>query len=308
MISHKFREVIEFADEVTVLRRGRLAGRGRVADLTPDAMARMMVGDEPPRATGAREARPRGDVVLRIDSLTAHDDLGMPAVAELRLEVRAGEIVGIAGVSGNGQEELVEVLAGQRQPRGGTIHVSGVGYLAGRGQMSTLMVRCLPDEPLRNACVGTMSVAENIGFRRFDRRPFRWAGALVSKGALRRHARALIEEFGIRTPGPDVAISGLSGGNVQRAVLARELSENVSLLVASNPCFGLDFAAVAEIRTRIMEARNRGTAVLLVSADLDEIFALADRIVVMSDGRAVHETPVEHADLGVIGRHMAGHA
>jgi ABC-type uncharacterized transport system ATPase subunit len=153
-----------------------------------------------------------------------------------------------------------------------------------------------------------MSVAENIGFRRFDRRPFRWAGALVSRGTLRRHARALIKEFGIRTPGPEVAISGLSGGNVQRAVLARELSEDVSLLVASNPCFGLDFAAVAEIRARIMEARNRGTAVLLISADLDEIFALADRIVVMSDGRAVHETPIERADLGVIGRHMAGHA
>ena len=115
MISHKFREVMQFADEVTVLRRGRMAGRGRVADLTPDAMARMMVGDEPPRATGTRQARERGDVVLRIDSLTADDDLGMPALSELRLEVRAGEIVGIAGVSGNGQEELVEVLAGQRQ-------------------------------------------------------------------------------------------------------------------------------------------------------------------------------------------------
>ena len=308
MISHKFREVMQFADEVTVLRRGRMAGRGRVADLTPDAMARMMVGDEPPRATGTREARARGNVVLRIDSLTAHDDLGMPAVSELRLEVRAGEIVGIAGVSGNGQEELVEVLAGQRQPRSGQIHIDGLGYQATRNEMRVMMVRCLPDEPLRNACVGTMSVAENIGFRRFDRPPFRWAGALVSPGALLRHARALIKDYGIRTPGPDAAISGLSGGNVQRAVLARELSEEVKLLVASNPCFGLDFAAVAEIRNRIMEARNRGTAVLLISADLDEIFALADRIVVMSDGRAVHETPIETADLGVIGRHMAGHA
>jgi general nucleoside transport system ATP-binding protein len=308
MISHKFREVMQFADEVTILRRGRLAGKGKVADLTPDAMARMMVGDEPPKATGTREARAHGDVVLRIDSLSADDDLGMPAVSELRLEVRAGEIVGIAGVSGNGQEELVEVLAGQRQPRGGQIHIAGAGYLATRAEMRTLMVRCLPDEPLRNACVGTMSVAENIGFRRFDRPPFRWGGALVSGAALRRHARELIKDYGIRTPGPDAAISGLSGGNVQRAVLARELSEEVKLLVASNPCFGLDFAAVAEIRNRIMEARNRGTAVLLISADLDEIFALADRIVVMSDGHAVHETPIETADLGVIGRHMAGHA
>jgi ABC-type uncharacterized transport system ATPase subunit len=171
-----------------------------------------------------------------------------------------------------------------------------------------LMVRCLPDEPLRNACVGQMSVAENIGFRRFDRHPFRLGGAFVSRRALRRNAEVLIKDYGIRTPGPDAAISGLSGGNVQRAVLARELSEDVSLLIASNPCFGLDFGAVAEIRSRVLEARNRGTAVLLVSADLDEIFALADRIVVMSDGRAVHETPIESADLGVIGRHMAGHA
>jgi len=153
-----------------------------------------------------------------------------------------------------------------------------------------------------------MSVAENIGFRRFDRPPFRRAGVLVSGRALRRRARALISEYGIRTSGPDAAIGALSGGNVQRAVLARELSDEVSLLVASNPCFGLDFAAVAEIRTRLMDARNRGAAVLLISADLDEIFALADRIVVMSDGRAVHETPIENADIAVIGRHMAGHA
>jgi len=308
MISHKFREVMQFADEVTVLRRGRLAGRGRVADLTPDSMARMMVGDEPPKATGTRQSRERGDVVLRIDSLSADDDLGMPAVSELRLEVRAGEIVGIAGVSGNGQEELVEVLAGQRQPRDGQIHIAGQGYMATRAEMRTLMVRCLPDEPLRNACVGAMSVAENIGFRGFDRHPFTRLGALVSGGALRKAARSLIAEYGIRTPGPDAAISSLSGGNVQRAVLARELKDDVALLIASNPCFGLDFAAVAEIRTRIMAARNAGAAVLLISADLDEIFALSDRIVVMSEGRLVHETPVESADLGLIGRHMAGHS
>ena len=307
MISHKFREVMQFADEVTVLRRGRMAGKGRVADLNPDSMARMMVGDEPPRATGTRQERKRGDLILTIAGLSARDDLGMPAVRDFGLEVHAGEIVGIAGVSGNGQEELLEVLAGQREADDGNVRIGGNAFRARRGEMRTLMVRCLPDEPLRNACVGAMSVAENIGFRRFDRPPFRWAGTLVSPRALRRHAEGLIKDYGIRTPGPDAAISSLSGGNVQRAVLARELSEDVSLLIASNPCFGLDFAAVAEIRTRIMEARNRGTAVLLISADLDEIFALADRIVVMSDGRLVHETPIATADLGVIGRHMAGH-
>ncbi len=153
-----------------------------------------------------------------------------------------------------------------------------------------------------------MSVAENIGFRNFDRPPYTRGGALVSGRALRRNAEGLIAEYGIRTPGPDAPIGSLSGGNVQRAVLARELADDVAVLIASNPCFGLDFAAVAEIRTRLMDARNRGAAVLLISADLDEIFALADRIVVISDGRAVHETPIADADLGVIGRHMAGHA
>ncbi len=307
MISHKFREVMKFADEVTVLRRGRLIGGGKVADLTPAEMARMMVGEDPPRANQERSDRATGDVVLEIRGLRADDDLGTPAVSDLNLKVHAGEILGIAGVSGNGQEELVEVLAGQRIARAGTIVVSGNRYRASRDDMRTQRVRCLPDEPLRNACVGAMSVAENIGFRLFDREPFALARTLVSQRALRKNARALIADYGIRAPGPDAPIGSLSGGNVQRAVLARELRDDVSLLVASNPCFGLDFAAVAEIRSRLVDARNRGAAVLLISADLDEIFTLADRIVVMSEGRAVHEVPIGQADLGVIGRHMAGH-
>jgi simple sugar transport system ATP-binding protein len=279
-----------------------------VAELTPDAMAKMMVGDEPPKANQERVAAAAGKVVLRVKGLHADDDLGTPAVVDFSLEVRAGEIVGIAGVSGNGQEELVEVLAGQRLPRGGAVIVNETRFRARRDEMRAQKVRCLPDEPLRNACVGHMTVAENIGFRRFDRAPFAFMRTLVSGRALRKNARALIAEYGIRTPGPDAAIGSLSGGNVQRAVLAREITEDVSLLIASNPCFGLDFAAVAEIRTRIMQARNRGAAVLLISADLDEVFALADRIVVMSEGRAAHEVDIANADLGVIGRHMAGHA
>jgi ABC-type uncharacterized transport system ATPase subunit len=308
MISHKFREVMKFADEVTVLRRGKFVGTGFVAELTPEAMARMMVGDEPPKANQARDAREPGAKVLRIKGLHAEDDLGTPAVVDFTLDVHAGEIVGIAGVSGNGQEELVEVLAGQRLPRAGTVVVNDVRYRARREEMRAQKVRCLPDEPLRNACVGGMSVAENIGFRRFDRKPFALWRILVSGKALRKAARALITAYGIRTPGPDANIGSLSGGNVQRAVLARELDDDVTLLIASNPCFGLDFAAVAEIRTRLMQARNRGTAVLLISADLDEIFALSDRVVVMSEGKAVHDVLIGAADLGVIGKHMAGHA
>jgi len=307
MISHKFREVMKFADEVTILRRGRGVGGGKVADLTPEVMARMMVGEDPPRANQQRSDRAMGDVVLDIRGLRAVDDLGTPAVVDFHLRVHAGEIVGVAGVSGNGQEELVEVLAGQRIARAGTVVVNGKDYRARRDEMRTQRVRCLPDEPLRNACVGAMSVAENIGFRLFDRAPFARGHTLVSQRALRKNARALIADYGIRAPGPDAPIASLSGGNVQRAVLARELRDDVSVLVASNPCFGLDFAAVAEIRSRLVDARNRGAAVLLISADLDEIFALSDRIVVMSEGRAVHEVPIAEADLGVIGRHMAGH-
>ncbi len=169
MISHKFREVMKFADEVTILRRGRWVGGGNVADLTPEAMARMMVGEDPPRANQQRSERAMGEVVLDIRSLRALDDLGTPAVVDFNLRVHAGEIVGVAGVSGNGQEELVEVLAGQRIARAGTVVVNGKDYRARRDEMRTQRVRCLPDEPLRNACVGAMTVAENIGFRLFDR-------------------------------------------------------------------------------------------------------------------------------------------
>ncbi|MGK3984192.1 ABC transporter ATP-binding protein [Sorangium sp. So ce136] len=311
MISHRFREVMAFADEVTVLRRGRVAGRGKARDLTPAAMAEMMVGAQPSRASAARDDAPAGEPVLRIEGLTASDDRGRPALDGVTLTVRRGEIVGIAGVSGNGQEELVEVLAGQRLARAGRVLVHDEPYGAGREQMREHRVRCLPEEPLRNACVPAMSVAENMGFRVFDRPPFttlRWG---VSRAALRRSAERLASEYAVKAPSVDAPIGKLSGGNVQRAVLARELGlghgERIELLVAANPCFGLDFAAVAEIRARILEARNRGTAVLLVSADLDEIFAMADRVLVMSEGRIVHESPISSADVAEIGRAMAGH-
>ncbi|WP_437283643.1 ABC transporter ATP-binding protein [Sorangium sp. So ce375] len=309
MISHKFREVTTFADEVTVLRRGRVAGRGKVKDLTPAAMAEMMVGAQPAQVSAPRGDAKAGEPILRVEGLAASDDRGRPALDGVTLTVHRGEIVGIAGVSGNGQEELVEVLAGQRAARGGSVLVHHERYVAGREQIRRHRVRCLPEEPLRNACVPAMSVAENIGLRVFDRPPFtrlRWG---VRRAELRRSAERLAAEFSIKAPSVDAPIGKLSGGNVQRAVLARELGleEDIELLVAANPCFGLDFAAVAEIRSRILEARNRGTAVLLVSADLDEIFAMADRILVMSEGRIVHESPIASADVAAIGRAMAGH-
>lgn len=307
IITHKFREVMAFADDVTVLRRGALAGTGKVSDHTPESLAELMVGSEPPSAALERKGQAHETIALELQNVCADDDLGLPVLSKINLQVRAGEILGIAGVSGNGQEELVELLAGQRLFSAGVVKVGGKPYAPTRLNIREQRVRLLPEAPLRNACVANMTVAENIGFRCFDEPGFIFAGWAVRRAALRRKAFKSISEFRIKTPGTEAPIAGLSGGNVQRAVLARELDGDVAVLIAANPCFGLDFAAVAEIRSRIVTARNAGTAVLLVSADLDEIFALSDRIVVMSDGQLVYETPAESANIAEIGRHMAGH-
>jgi general nucleoside transport system ATP-binding protein len=306
MITHKFREVMAFADEVTILRRGKLAGNGKVADLTPDSMARMMIGAEeltlqPPRTGEAGATR------LELDHLNALDDAGAVAVHDVSLAVRGGEIVGIAGVSGNGQRQLVEVLAGQRQAEGGEIRVVGDVYHATREEMRRHRMSLLPEEPLKNACVGGMSVADNIAFREFDRPPFAAGGFWLNGAAFRSAAEKKIGLYKIKTRTPDTPISALSGGNVQRTVLARELGGDVEVLIAANPCFGLDFAAVAQIHAEIMAARNRGAAVLLVSEDLDELLELSDRLVVMFHGQFVYEARASEADLTEIGRHMAGH-
>jgi general nucleoside transport system ATP-binding protein len=306
IITHKFREVTAFADEVSVLRRGRVVGGGKVAGLTPDQMARMMVGDQDISGLGNRKRAPPGDVRLELRDLSADDDEGLPAVEDVTLAVRAGEIVGIAGVSGNGQSELVEVLAGQRDPKAGEVRVHGEPYHARRAEMLRHRVSILPEEPLRNGCIPRMSVADNMAFRRFDRPPYA-AGPWLCRGAFRRAAEELIARYRVKTSSPDAPIATLSGGNVQRTVLARELSGEVDVLIAANPVFGLDFAAVADIHAQIMAARNRGAAVLLVSEDLDELLELSDRLVVMFEGRLVHETTPGAADLAVIGRFMAGH-
>ena len=306
MITHKFREVMAFADEVTILRRGKLAGKGRVADLTADDMARTMIGAEQLTIQPARSGQ-LGKPRLELDVLRALDDAGAIAVRDVSLTVKSGEIVGIAGVSGNGQRQLVEVLAGQREAEGGAIRVAGDPYHARREEMRRHRMSLLPEEPLKNACVGGMSVADNIAFREFDRAPFAGAGFWLNRAAFRNDARKKIARYKIKTRTPDTPIAALSGGNVQRAVLARELGSDVEVLIAANPCFGLDFVAVAQIHAEIMAARNRGAAVLLVSEDLDELLELSDRLVVMFHGQFVYEAPTSAVDLTEIGRHMAGH-
>lgn len=305
MITHKFREVTAYADDVSVLRRGRLVGQGRVRDLSHGDMAAMMIGAEKPLAPAAR-AGMAGAEVLRVAGVRARDRSGLKEIAIDDLKVRAGEIVGIAGISGNGQMELMEVLTGQRATSAGSVQVKGRPYHATRAESQALAVRYLPEEPLKNACAGRLSVVENIAFRSFDRkgtgRRFWLSGA-----EMRQRGEDLIAAFKVRTASPDAPIASLSGGNVQRAVLARELTGKVDLLIISNPCFGLDFSAVAEIRARIVAARNAGCAVLLMSEDLDEVMDLSDRILVMSEGRIAHEVAAAEADLATIGHHMGGH-
>jgi simple sugar transport system ATP-binding protein len=306
MITHKFREVMAFADEVTILRRGKRVGGGLVSQLTPDAMARTMIGAEELTVKPAR-AGEFGVPRLHISKLNALDDAGQPALRDLSLSIRGGEIVGVAGVSGNGQRQLVEVLASQRAAESGEIIVEGEPYYATREEMRERKVSCLPEEPLKNACVASMTVAENLAFRDFDREPFAAGGWWLKGSAFRAQASRKIGHYKIKTRGPDTLIGELSGGNVQRAVLARELGGDVDIMIAANPCFGLDFAAVAQIHAEIIAVRNRGAAVLLVSEDLDELLELADRVVVIFNGEFVYEAPAATADLTEIGRHMAGH-
>lgn len=305
-ITHKFREVFAFADSVTVLRRGKWAGSGKVSDLTANDMAKMMMGEQKLPDPAPRSGQPK-ETRLAVNTLNVADDAGQPAVKGISLRVRAGEILGIAGVSGNGQRELVEAIAGQRKITDGNIALHGEAFDCSRAAMKRHKLSCLPEEPLRNACVANMSVAENLAFRRFDEPPFAAGGWWLKPAAFRAAAKQVIARYRVKTPGPEAAIGQLSGGNVQRAVLGREIGGEVNVLVAANPCFGLDFAAVADIHGQIMAARNRGAAVLLVSEDLDELFELSDRIAVMFSGRIVYEDAIGNADLTVIGRHMAGH-
>ena len=339
IITHKFREVFGFCDEVTVLRRGRRTGGARVADTTRDELAGWMMGVATDAATAGAASLPltvtastaslplRAGVAgavpgatttpaaaagsaprLAIQSLKVAGVEGRSAVNGLSLVVRPGEIVGVAGISGNGQRELVAALTGALPIAGGRVAVDGQPYMPKRSQMQRFGVRSLPEEPLHNACVGKLAVAENLALRNFDRAPLA-RGPWLSRRAMRTQALALIDAFRVKTPGPDAPIETLSGGNVQRAVLARELAPDPTparLLIVANPCFGLDFQATAEIHARLRAARDAGCGVLLVSEDLDELLALSSRLVVLSHGHVALECETVSADIATIGRAMAG--
>ncbi len=332
IITHKFREVMAYADTVTVLHRGRAVHHCNVAHTSPSLLARAMMGEaiagdgladlnlnekniffevnKPLVHINKAQAAPELIAsthlpALYIKGLSALGDRATTAVHSLDLSVACGEILGVAGVSGNGQRELVEALVGQRPRLAGTVHVKGAPYHATREENHRLKVRSLPEEPLKNACVADMSVAENMALRDFDQSPLLENGVLKF-AQWRTRAKAWIAEYGIKTQGEDAPVRSLSGGNLQRAVLARELAGDIDVLIAANPVFGLDFAAVRDIHDRLRQVRARGAGVLLVSEDLDELLGLADRIVVMSEGRVVFETLAASADRRVLGEHMGG--
>ena len=309
MISHKFREVTAFADEVSVLRHGKYIGGGKVAD--HKRRRNEPHDDRRHQDPRARRARSRWPTSRRwCSNSPACSPTTIRACRRWRrstsrsMPARSSASPGCRATASRNWSRCFPASARRTS---GRIFIRGAPFEPTRDHMDRFKVFSLQEEPLRNAAVRRMTVAENISFRTFDKPPITTLGWWLSPGPMRARARELIAAYRVKTPSTEEFMENLSGGNVQRAVLARELSSPVEVLVVANPCFGLDFASVAEIRSQIMEQRNRGAAVLLVSEDLDEILELADRIAVMSGGKIDYVVAAADADRTSIGRAMAGH-
>jgi ABC-type uncharacterized transport system ATPase subunit len=302
-ITHKLREVRAVADRITVIRRGKVIGQAEPT--APEAeLASMMVGRDVQLVVDKPPAEP-GAVALRIAGLTVKDDRGSVTVDDLSLDVHAGEIVGLAGVQGNGQEELVESLLGVRQPESGSITLNGTN-LVGRTPKSVLTdgLGYVPEDRQHDGLVGPFTVAENLVLDMYDRPPF-GSGVGLRLAEIRDNARQRVAEFDIRTPSVDAPASTLSGGNQQKVVLAREMSRPLKVFVASQPTRGVDVGAQEFIHKRIIAERDNGTPVVIVSTELDEVLALSDRIAVIYRGRIIGELPAG-ASRDEVGLMMAG--
>jgi general nucleoside transport system ATP-binding protein len=303
-ISHKLREVLAIADRIMVLRRGEVVGETTPAAASERALAEMMVGRDVALTTARTPARP-GATVLEARDLTVLDDRGQVAVDGLSLTVRAGEILGIAGVQGNGQTELVEAITGLRRVRAGQVRIDGRDRTnATPRQFTAAGGAHVPEDRQEDGLVLTDSIADNLVLNTYDRPPFA-RGPLRDEAAILANARTLIAEYDVRARGPLAPVATLSGGNRQKVVMARELARPVRLLVAAQPTRGLDVGSIEFIHRAIVAQRDRGAAVLLVSAELDEILGLADRIAVMYHGRVVAVLPAG-AGREEVGLLMAG--
>jgi len=304
-ISHKLHEVKAVADRVTVLRRGRTVATIPAADATPRSLAALMVGREIElgRTNGARAV---GDTRLELAGVSANGDRGAAAVKDVSLSVRGGEILAVAGVAGNGQRELAETITGMRPPTEGTIAVGGRRLRGGDPREAIAAgIAYIPEDRLGTGLAPGLSVASNVVLKSY-RRPPASRGPLLLLGKVRQLARNLMEHYDIRASGPDVPARQLSGGNLQKVVLAREFSGEPRVLVAASPTRGLDVAGIETVHSYLRSAAERGVALLLISEDLDEILALADRIVVMYEGAIVGERDAASATIEELGLLMAG--
>ena len=305
-ISHKLHEVKAVADRVTVLRRGRSLATASTAEATPRSLAALMVGREV--ELGRRqEDRPQvGEVVLALDGVCADGDRGVRAVNEVSLEVRRGEIVAIAGVAGNGQRELSETIAGMRPATSGTVEVGGRRVRSGDPRSAIRAgVAYVPEDRLGTGVAPTMSIASNLVLKSYRRAPIS-RGPFLRFGRIRDLALRAIDKYDVRASGPDEPAWQLSGGNLQKVVLSREFSGEPAVLVAASPTRGLDVSSIETVHSYLREAASTGVGVLLLSEDLDEILALADRIAVMYEGGIAGEREARSATVEELGLLMAG--
>ena len=305
-ISHKLHEVKAVADRVTVLRDGRTIATVETADATPRSLASLMVGRELSTGGDRREAGEPGDVLLELADVWAQGDRGDAAVRGVSLQVRAGEIVAIAGVAGNGQRELAETIAGTRPPSQGAVRVGGKKLRPGDPRAAiAARVAYVPEDRLGVGVAPSVSIAGNLALKSYRHR-HESLGPLLRLGRIRDRAVELIHHHRIAAPGPHAPARLLSGGNLQKVVLAREFSGEPRLLVAAAPTRGLDVGAIETVHAYLRDAAADGVAVLLISEDLDEILTLADRIAVMYEGAVVGETARADASVEEIGLLMAG--
>jgi len=287
-ISHKLNEVLEIADRITVLRRGKMIDTVPREGATEEGLARMMVGREVLLRVEKRPSDP-GDKLLELRNVSVNDDRGLPAVREVSFDVHAGEIVGLAGVEGNGQSELIEAITGLRSADSGEVVVGGrtITHPTAR-KMLDAGVGHIPEDRQRRGLVLEFTIAENIALHDYNRPPDSKWGWLFPRRLIQR-AASLIREFDVRGGGPQTRGGALSGGNQQKVVAAREIARDPSVLVAAQPTRGLDVGAIEYLHRRLVEERDEGRAILLISLELDEILSLSDRILVMYEGRIVGE-------------------
>ena len=305
-ISHKLNEVIELTDRVTVLRKGEVIGTVKTSEATPQLLARMMVGRDVVLRIQKPPKEP-GEPILRVENLWVKGDRGEDAVKDLAFEVRAGEIFGIAGVEGNGQTELIEAITGLRRPEKGRIILNDRD-ITGRPpkELYDAGMAHIPEDRTRMGLILDMTVTENAILGLQWRKEFqRWVGT-IDWGKARRHTERLINEFEIVAPGVDAPVKSLSGGNQQKLIVAREVSKKPVLIVASQPTRGVDVASTEYIRNYLVKLRNEGKAVLLVSADLDEILQLSDRMGIMYEGEFMGIVKPEEVTTEEIGMMMGG--